>query len=41
MTRLGDRVAVITSVQGRGFVTGHHTFIRDERDPLAEGFLLG
>lgn len=39
-TRLGGRAAVLTSVQGRGFVTGHHTFVLDERDPLAEGFLL-
>ncbi|CAN5653694.1 proline racemase family protein [soil metagenome] len=39
-TRLGDREAILTSVQGRGFVTGHHTFVLDERDPLAEGFLL-
>ena len=39
-TRIGDRDGVITSVQGRGFVTGRHTFIRDERDPLADGFLL-
>jgi proline racemase len=40
-TRIGDRDGVITSVQGRGFVTGRHTFIRDDRDPLADGFLLG
>ena len=39
-TRIGDREGVITSVQGRAFVTGRHTFIRDERDPLADGFLL-
>ena len=39
-TTLGDRDAVVTSVQGRGFVTGHHSFVIDERDPLAAGFLL-
>jgi trans-L-3-hydroxyproline dehydratase len=39
-TALGDREAIITSVQGRGFVTGRHTFVADDRDPLAEGFLL-
>ena len=33
-TRLGDREAVITSIEGRGFVTGHHRFVVDERDPL-------
>ena len=39
-TRIGDRDGVITSVQGGAFVTGRHAFIRDERDPLADGFLL-
>jgi proline racemase len=39
-TRIGEHAGVITSVQGRAFVTGRHTFIRDERDPLADGFLL-
>ena len=39
-TTLGDRDAVVTSVQGHGFVTGRHSFIVDERDPLAAGFLL-
>jgi proline racemase len=38
--RLGDREAVVTSIEGRGFVTGHHRFVIDERDPLGEGFLL-
>jgi len=39
-TRLGDRFAVTTSVAGTGFVTGYHTFVVDERDPLGDGFLL-
>jgi proline racemase len=37
---IGDRDGVITSVQGRAFITGRHTFLVDERDPLADGFLL-
>ena len=37
---LGDREAVVTSIEGRGFVTGHHRFVIDERDPLGDGFLL-
>lgn len=37
---LGDRDAVSTSVQGHGYVTGHHTYLIDDRDPLAGGFLL-
>jgi trans-L-3-hydroxyproline dehydratase len=36
----GGRMAVITSVQGRAFLTGYHTFVVDERDPLGDGFLL-
>ena len=40
LTTLGEREAVITSVAGRGFVTGHHRFVIDERDPLRAGFLL-
>jgi proline racemase len=39
-TRLGGRDAVITSVEGRGYVTGHARFVLDERDPLGSGFLL-
>ena len=37
---LGGREAVLTSVAGRAFVTGHHRYVVDERDPLREGFLL-
>jgi proline racemase len=40
VTWLGDREAVVTSIEGQGFVTGHHRFVVDERDPLGEGFLL-
>jgi trans-L-3-hydroxyproline dehydratase len=40
LTTLGDREAVVTSVAGRGYVTGHHRFVVDERDPLRAGFLL-
>lgn len=38
--RIGDRFAVSTSVAGTGYVTGYHTFVVDERDPLGDGFLL-
>ena len=40
LTSLGDREAVVTSVAGRAFVTGHHRFVVDDRDPLRDGFLL-
>jgi proline racemase len=39
-TVLGDRDAVITSVEGSAYVTGYNTFVIDDRDPLAGGFLL-
>lgn len=39
-TKLGAEQAWITSVAGRGYVTGYHTFVVDERDPLGGGFLL-
>ncbi len=40
VTSLGSHDAVITSVAGHGYVTGYHTFVVDERDPLGDGFLL-
>jgi trans-L-3-hydroxyproline dehydratase len=40
ITRLGEHDAVITSVEGSGYVTGHQRFVVDERDSLGGGFLL-
>lgn len=40
LTALGSREAVVTSVAGTGYVTGYHTFVVDDRDPLGAGFLL-
>ena len=37
-TALGEHKAVITSVQGHGYVTGHQRFVLDERDALGKGF---
>ncbi len=39
-TTLGGHDAVITSVEGSGYVTGHARFVLDERDRLGQGFLL-
>jgi proline racemase len=39
-TQIGDRSAVLTSVEGHAYVTGYHTFVIDDRDPLGNGFLL-
>ncbi len=40
ITTFGDHEAVITSVEGNGYVTGHARFVHDERDRLGQGFLL-
>jgi proline racemase/trans-L-3-hydroxyproline dehydratase len=40
VTTLGEFEAVITSIEGSGYVTGHQRFVLDERDRLGEGFLL-
>ena len=37
---LGEHEAVITSVEGNGYVIGHARFVLDERDRLGQGFLL-
>ena len=39
-TRLGDTPAVITSVSGSAHITGRHSFVLDELDPLAGGFMI-
>ena len=39
-TRLGHRPALVTSVAGTAYATGYATLLVDERDPLAEGFVL-
>ncbi len=39
-TTLGEHEAVITSIEGHGYVTGHQRFVLDERDRLGQGFLL-
>ena len=40
LTTLGALDAIVTSVAGIGYVTGYHTFVVDDRDPLGDGFLL-
>ena len=37
---IGGHEAVVTSVEGKGFVTGHARYVLDERDRLGRGFLL-
>ena len=37
-TALGDYPAIVTDIEGSAWVTGEHTFVLDERDPLKHGF---
>jgi proline racemase len=37
-TQVGDRAAVVTEITGTAWITGDHTFVLDEDDPLREGF---
>jgi proline racemase len=39
-TQVGDRAAVITEITGTAWITGEHTFVLDDEDPLREGFTL-
>jgi proline racemase len=39
-TLVGDREAIVPEIEGEAWITGEHTFIVDEEDPLAAGFLL-
>lgn len=39
-TRVGDHDAIVPELEGSAWVTGEHTFIVDDDDPLAEGFRL-
>jgi proline racemase len=37
-TAVGDYPAIIPEIEGAAWITGEHTFLIDEDDPLAEGF---
>jgi proline racemase len=36
-TSVGESPAVIAEIEGRSWITGEHTFLLDEDDPLREG----
>lgn len=36
----GAHAAVIPAVEGNAFITGEHTFIIDDNDPMQDGFIL-
>jgi trans-L-3-hydroxyproline dehydratase len=39
-TLVDDRPAIVTEIAGDAFITGDHTFVIDDRDPLKHGFRL-
>ncbi|MBX6341731.1 MAG: proline racemase family protein, partial [Thermomicrobiaceae bacterium] len=39
-TQVGPFPAVVPEIAGRGFLTGFHTFVVEDDDPLRAGFLV-
>ncbi len=39
-THVGDQQALVTRVTGSAYMTGKHSFVLDEQDPLAQGFFI-
>jgi trans-L-3-hydroxyproline dehydratase len=39
-TQAGEIPAIVPEIEGSAWITGEHTFIVDERDPLREGFRI-
>ena len=39
-TRVGELPAIVAEIQGSAWVTGEHTFLIDDEDPLRDGFKL-
>jgi proline racemase len=39
-TIAGEHQAIVPEIEGSAWITGEHTFIIDERDPLKEGFRI-
>jgi proline racemase len=39
-TEVGEYSAVVTEIEGSAWITGEHTFVIDDRDPLKDGFRL-
>ncbi len=39
-TRVGDHAAIVPEIEGSAWITGEHTFVIDDADPLREGFRL-
>ena len=39
-TAVSDYPAIVTEIEGTAWITGDHTFVIDDRDPLKNGFRL-
>jgi proline racemase len=39
-TVVGEHQAIVPEIEGSAWITGEHTFLVDERDPLKEGFRI-
>lgn len=39
-TRVGDLPAIVPEIEGTAWITGEHTFLRDEDDPFRDGFMV-
>ena len=39
-TQVGEHPAIVPEIEGSAWITGEHTFLVDEDDPLREGFRL-
>jgi len=39
-TEVGEYPAVVTEIEGSAWITGEHSFVIDDRDPLKDGFRL-
>jgi proline racemase len=39
-TAVGDLPAIVPEIEGSAWITGEHTFIVDDEDPLKAGFRI-
>ncbi|MCU1381936.1 MAG: hypothetical protein JWL71_633 [Acidobacteria bacterium] len=39
-TQIGEHAAIVPEIEGSAWITGEHTFLIDEDDPLREGFRI-
>jgi proline racemase len=39
-TTVGEIAAIVPWIEGEAYITGEHTFLIDERDPLKHGFRI-